>query len=71
MQPNAFTVPGYPAELMPATHADPARLTPTEVRALVLFLMTLGGTPDRKALAAAEKRRPIPASDADAPAEKK
>ncbi|MBI3271137.1 MAG: c-type cytochrome [Planctomycetes bacterium] len=60
LEPTAYTAQGYPYGVMPAVNRETIFLTPPEVRALVLYLQSLGGTPDRRSVAAAEKRFPIP-----------
>lgn len=77
-EPGAYLVEGY-ANIMPASHRPPAKLTYEEVTAVVDYLMSLGGAPTVKigdlARPAAEAARapagaatPAPASTADASA---
>ncbi len=45
VDPGAYVVRGYKDE-MPPIHEPPIRLTPDELRSVVLYLQTLGGQPD-------------------------
>lgn len=43
VNPNAFVVPGYPANLMPQNYGDPNIMPRDHLEALVNYLLTLGG----------------------------
>lgn len=60
-EPGAYLVEGY-ANIMPAAHRPPAKLTYDEVTAVADYLMSLGGTPTVKV-----GDLPRPAADAGRP----
>lgn len=49
VDPGAYVVQGFKDE-MPAIHEPPIQLDPDELRSVVLYLQTLGGTPDPAAI---------------------
>lgn len=54
--PNAYVVAGFPAGTMPRVYDPPISLIPDEIRSVILFLQSQGGTPDPAGLAEAERR---------------
>lgn len=54
--PSAYVVEGFPDGLMPLVYAPPVDLSVNEILAVLLYLQSLGGTPDLEALQESMRR---------------
>lgn len=60
VDPTAYTVKDFPYGYMPRINRETIFLEPDEIRSLVLYLQSLGGTADAQQVAAAEQTIEIP-----------